>query len=218
MSPKKKGTVQGAGQNAAKADPVRQGRTQSRSSSPRGTLRVADIMTTDVATVAIHATLREVVELLTTEQIHGAPVIEGSRVAGVISMTDVLEFMSAAPGVPAHHAEQSEWEEWEAGGTPEERDLIPADFFVGLWADAGADSFARFREVDGAEWDLLEEHTAEEIMTRKLCLLSPETELRQAARHMLDSGVHRLLVVEDHTLVGIVSTTDILKAVAEGKR
>ncbi|MBI4541298.1 MAG: CBS domain-containing protein [Gemmatimonadetes bacterium] len=41
--------------------------------------------------------------------------------------------------------------------------------------------------------------------------------MREAARYMLRTGVHPVLVTEHRRLLGIVSTTDIVRAVAEGR-
>lgn len=54
-----------------------------------------------------------------------------------------------------------------------------------------------------------------EVMSRTALALGPATDVRQAARFMLKAGVHRILVLEDGRLVGLVSTTDIMKAVAQ---
>ena len=48
-------------------------------------------------------------------------------------------------------------------------------------------------------------------------LLSTVLICQQAARSMLRAGVHRLLVMEDGRLAGLVTTTDLVRAVAAGK-
>ena len=62
-------------------------------------LRLRDIMTTDVVSVPPDATLREVAEVLAERQVSGAPVVDGGRVVGVITATDLVRFESpeAAP-------------------------------------------------------------------------------------------------------------------------
>lgn len=177
-------------------------------------LRLRDIMSSDVITVHPEMTLRDVIGVLTGRGVSGAPVVAGDRVLGVISATDVLEFETATPGVPTERDDRSEWgewepEEWEEGAEP------PAGYYVEMWPDAGADIGERFRSVEGPEWDVLAEHTVSEAMTRTLCALSPEAEVPAAAEYMLKAGIHRVLVVDEGRLAGIVSTTDIVRAVAE---
>ena len=53
-------------------------------------------------------------------------------------------------------------------------------------------------------------------MTRKLEMVTPNASVRTAARRMLDQGIHRLLVVDQGTLVGVVSMTDLVRLIARG--
>lgn len=53
-------------------------------------MRVRDVMTTDVATVAPDTDLRDFAALLVQKRISGAPVVEGGRVIGVVSERDIL--------------------------------------------------------------------------------------------------------------------------------
>ena len=70
----------------------------------------------------------------------------------------------------------------------------------------------------GAEWNSLEEHTISEAMTRTpVCALTPDTLVTVAADYMRRAQVHRVLVMTGKTLVGLVSSTDITAAVADGK-
>jgi CBS domain-containing protein len=53
-------------------------------------MRVRDVMTTDVTTVAPDTDLRDVAALLVKERISGVPVIEAGSVVGVVSEQDIL--------------------------------------------------------------------------------------------------------------------------------
>jgi len=53
-------------------------------------MRVRDVMTTDVATVAPDTDLRDVAALLVQKRISGVPVVEQRRVIGVVSERDIL--------------------------------------------------------------------------------------------------------------------------------
>ena len=68
-----------------------------------------------------------------------------------------------------------------------------------------------------ARQELLEGTAVREIMTRRPYTITPDTDVRAAARQMLYADVHRLFVTEDDRIVGVVSTTDIVRAVAQGK-
>lgn len=166
-----------------------------------------DIMTTRLVTVAPSATLREVADTLSAEGISGVPVVAGERVVGVISAMDLIDFGSSGAAAPA-------------GSEPDfdEVDGDPGSFFSEWWPDAATSEMIGFGEQHaGSEWEALEAHTAEELMTRRLCTLPPDTDLREAARYMVRNGVHRVLVVEGERLAGLATTMDFLRALAEGK-
>ena len=57
----------------------------------------------------------------------------------------------------------------------------------------------------------------ETLMSRKVLAVTPEDPLTRAARLMRQHGVHRLLVIEDGTLRGIVSSLDLLIAIEEAR-
>ena len=121
-----------------------------------------------------------------------------------------------SPGVPAQRSGQTEWGELEAPEFWQEGEETPSAYFVDYWSDAGADLTARFEEPDSPEWDQYEDHVVAEIMTRKVVAVEPGTEIRDVARVMTEAAVHRILVMADGELRGLVSSTDIVRAVADG--
>lgn len=56
-----------------------------------------------------------------------------------------------------------------------------------------------------------------EIMTRHPKSVDPSVPVKVAAQEMLYLDVHRLLVVKDGQLLGVVSQSDIVRAVARGR-
>lgn len=176
-------------------------------------LRVRDLMTTDLMTVSPDLPLRNAIELCAAQHVSGAPVVAGNRVVGVLSTCDILAFESVTPAVPTEgpELEFAEWvrpTEWQEGAGP------PAAFFSEQWSDAGAGVLERFAQAAGPEWDPLAEHTAGEAMTEMICSIAPSADVYAAADYMVRAGVHRLLVMEDERLVGILSSIDIVRAVA----
>lgn len=181
-------------------------------------MKVSDLMTRDVLTVEPEATLRDVASLLATEHIGGAPVVAGERILGVVTATDLIEFDAESPGAPSERLLQ----ETGFGEAPEDiaRDVeqgaeAAAAYFTELWEDAGTDVAERFERTGSPEWNVLDEHTASEVMTRSVFSLPPGTGIRDAARRILDADVHRALIVEDDRLVGMLTSLDIVRAVAE---
>jgi len=63
---------------------------------------------------------------------------------------------------------------------------------------------------------VLKSTLVEDIMTPKPLLIAPTATVREAAQQMLYAEVHRLFVEENGALVGVISQTDIVRAVANG--
>lgn len=64
---------------------------------------------------------------------------------------------------------------------------------------------------------LLEQTPVRDIMTPRPLMIESTAEVHEAARHMLYAEVRRLFVEESGVLVGVISQTDIVRAVATGK-
>lgn len=56
-----------------------------------------------------------------------------------------------------------------------------------------------------------------DLMTATPKTIEPDAAVKLAAQEMLYLDVHRLLVVHDSTLLGVISQADIVRAVAEGQ-
>ena len=180
-----------------------------------GALLVRDVMSRDVVTVSPDMTLRELIDILRSEQVTGAPVVAGSRVLGVVSVSDVLDFEVTRTGVSVQSEESGE----ELAGEPE-TESVPAEDEAGgaafeeWWADAGAETTARYDALAGPEWDVLNEHTVEEVMSVGVRAVRPDLSLADASAFLLREEIHRALVMDGSTLLGIVTTTDITRALA----
>jgi len=138
-------------------------------------LKLKDIMTCDVVSATPDMTIREAMELLTERHVSGAPVIDGGKVVGVFSATDLLAFLA---------------------------DL--SDTTPSL-------TFRRRRRRTAP----LEDVTVDEVMTRKVQSLLPDCSVDAAALLMGERQIHRVLVMQGDILFGIVTTSDVARAVAE---
>ena len=58
--------------------------------------------------------------------------------------------------------------------------------------------------------DRLGERTVSEVMTEGGVTVTPETSISELAKTMRENRVHRVLVLKGATLVGIVSTFDLV--------
>jgi len=62
---------------------------------------------------------------------------------------------------------------------------------------------------------LLEKLKVKEIMTKKVITVAPETPIAEAARTLLNRRIGALPVLKDGELVGIISETDMLRALID---
>ena len=64
----------------------------------------------------------------------------------------------------------------------------------------------------------LHDATAEDVMTPIVFAINAQDSVIEAAKRMVDTGSHRLVVIDDQgRLAGIVSTMDVMKALVGGK-
>lgn len=183
-------------------------------------LRVSDIMTKDVVVATPDMTLREAAELFATHHISGAPVVSGTHVVGVVSAADILEFAASARGLTSEDDEHSPpigWSEPPLHGESSKEVVPLSSYYSEMWSEANDDVTERVAHPRSTDIDLLDEYTVDEIMSRPLVSLSPNDDVLSAADLMRQRAVHRVIVVRDGELVGIVSTLDIVRAVADHK-
>ena len=138
-------------------------------------LRLRDIMTPRVFTATPDMSLRDAMELLSKHHVSGAPVIDGGKVVGIFSATDLLAYVADL------------------------NDTTPSLTF-------------RRRRGRAAP---LEDVTVDEVMTRHVESLPADCAVEEAATLMGSKQIHRILVVSGGEMMGIVSTSDVAKAVAE---
>jgi CBS domain-containing protein len=72
-------------------------------------------------------------------------------------------------------------------------------------------------EDKAARQTLFEGTFVRDLMTSPALTIAPEVDVKEAAQQMLYTGVHRLFVTTDDRVVGVISTTDIVRAVAMGR-
>jgi CBS domain-containing protein len=65
---------------------------------------------------------------------------------------------------------------------------------------------------------VFEETMVQEVMTPRPQTITPEADVKDAAQRLLYLEIHRLFVEQDGKLVGVVSTTDLVRALAGIRR
>jgi len=93
--------------------------------------------------------------------------------------------------------------------------LSDSAFFTDLLSDSDTDVDMRFAGMLDRDIDALDEYTVADAMTTAVQTISPDEDATAAARLMGKTGVHRLLVVDHDRIAGIISTSDLTRAVAE---
>lgn len=179
-------------------------------------LRVGDIMQRDVLVVSPETTVRELTRLLTAKGISGVPVVASSgEVVGVVSSTDVVRLASEEGEVrlsdarwiagPAHAGREAEGEEESDGGS----DALSGYFLP------EEEAFVTERWENQWEEAALDEFTVGDIMTPVSFSIGPEATVTELAQFLVRGRIHRAVVSQDDRLVGIVTTMDVLRAVAD---
>ncbi|MDP3182479.1 MAG: CBS domain-containing protein [Desulfobaccales bacterium] len=127
-------------------------------------MKVREIMVKEVATLDINDELSLANDIMRLGRIRHLPVVDGSRLAGIIS----------------------------------ERDLFRSSLAQALGYGTKASR------------DLMKNMHIKDIMVSEVITVSPETEVGEAVRIMVDKKIGCLPVVEKDRLVGLITETDIL--------
>jgi len=155
-------------------------------------LAAADIMAPNPISIAATANVQEALMLLTDKNFSAAPVIDdGGRPVGVISRSDLL----------IHDREQGR------------KVPLSPDYYLDHDVAAGA------REVpEGFQIESVDRTTVDDIMTPAVFSVRRDTPVSKVVSEMIGLHVHRLFVTDDEgTLVGVISTMDILKNLRPAK-
>jgi CBS domain-containing protein len=171
-------------------------------------------------TVAPEDTLRSAAELLTSAKIGGAPVMTDGTLRGIVTLADILAFEAEQPGVsvsPLDGVGLEPGEEPEIDDAADGHSQEAAAWFLSMWDREGPDSATRMAESEGPGWNALDEHVVAEVMTPAVLTVAPTTPVAEVARLMERAGIHRLVVLDEHEVVGMLTSFDLVRAVAEGR-
>ncbi|MDA1080729.1 MAG: CBS domain-containing protein [Gemmatimonadetes bacterium] len=140
--------------------------------------KLSDVMSRDLVAFTPETSLVDAIELLAERHISGAPVLRGGRVVGVLTASDILEFVATNPT-----------------------------------------ALADFGDSDGNDGrNALAGRTVAEAMSGgPACTLSSDAPVQAAADLMRKANIHRVFVVEHGRLIGVVSSLDITRALADRK-
>jgi CBS domain-containing protein len=147
-----------------------------------------DVMETHVITVDPDLPLLDAHRLFVEEEIHGAPVVDDrGEVLGILSSADLLRAVDDEEGSAGRSPilAGGSLEEVSVGGGPS---IILSDELE-----------SRLREV-----------TVGEVMTAGGVTVSPDTSIEEVAGLMRRHRIHRVPVVSNGSLAGIITTFDLI--------
>lgn len=154
-------------------------------------LTAQDIMNRGVVCAREDMTIGQLIELLRDSRISGAPVLDAEgNLVGVVSTSDIL------------------LRDEDVAGSA----VLDSDYHTSP-GDA----------QDGEEvWDALTSgemtgRSVRDIMSPAIITGSPNTPIEELASMMYCHRIHRLIIVEEGQMAGIVTTMDILKTVMDKK-
>jgi CBS domain-containing protein len=165
-------------------------------------MHVREAMQPEVVSIGPDQSLAELERLLVEKRLGGLPVVERGRLVGVVSRTDILRLL----GVERAIAEAQ------------------ADVYREFYDDPFAPSERAARE-EAEQRQGIEEQIAQRMaslrvrdaMTAEVISVEADAPVRDAAAHMAERRIHRVVVTEGERLAGVLSALDVVRLVAEGR-
>jgi CBS domain-containing protein len=149
-------------------------------------LKVKDVMTPNPVTVRVDSPLREAAGLLRKYHIGGLPVMDGDRVAGIITETDILSLLDV--------------------GDLSDDLWLPSPLEV---IEIPVREFINWERTKRALTDI-SNMEVRRVMSSPVIAIDEEADISEAASLMLHEGIARLPVLRDGKLIGIVTRADIV--------
>ncbi len=154
-------------------------------------MKVHEIMTSDPIVVRVDTPVREAAGLLRENHIGGLPVMEGDRVAGVITESDIISLLKVD--------EPSE-DLWLP--SPLEIIEVPIREYI---------NWGKTRKALSSIGDL----KVGEVMTAPAIVIDADADIEEAAAVMLREGIARIPVIRNGRLAGIVTRADIVRGIGQ---
>ncbi len=151
-----------------------------------------DIMQKHVLSVPPDMPIPELVDFLISHRVSGVPVIEKGKVVGIVSRSDLVRAVSLERSLAGIVAEGFEHEEFAPGEAPPTPGL-------------------RSSAVQA-----LQNRSVRTIMVTDPISVAGDTPVAEVARLLVARHMHRVLVTDGAELLGLISSLDVVRLVAEG--
>jgi CBS domain-containing protein len=147
---------------------------------------VADVMQTEVLKVRDDLSLEELATFLLDHEISGAPVVDDNDgLVGVVSLVDVAKARA------------------DQGGVANDLESYP-DYFDRSWGVELAPEEMHWLRVTG------DGRRVRDVMSTQIYSVPENTPIADAVNLLLKARIHRLLVMREGQLAGIVASSDLL--------
>ena len=204
---------------------IREGNSNTLTTSPRVWLEVGDIMSTDVATVSPKSTVVSAAEIMSSNNISSIVVSENGYISGIVTETDMLkkavveshdfgnmkvEQIMSSP-VRTFTRNLSVMEAGKIMETENIRRLVIIDNKQPVGIVTQSDLVRAL-----ASYTLSKE--VSEIMTSDVAVVDSSETVKAAAEFMASQDISCLVVIDDDSVVGICTERDLLKRIVAVKR
>jgi len=151
-------------------------------------------MRKEVVSFGPHDSVFDVAESLSKNGISGAPVVDGRKIIGVISVTDIVKFMQVRIPESSFFGHESH---------PESLSMMVAGF-----VKEGVEFAEEVRK--------LSKSMVKDFMSKDVVSIHPDATLIEVAETLDTKKIDRLPVVDGKgKLMGIISRTDLLRALLD---
>ncbi|MDD4300570.1 MAG: CBS domain-containing protein [Methanomicrobium sp.] len=151
---------------------------------------IKDVMTPNPVTVMLDSKVSEAAGILRKYRIGGLPVMEGERVVGIVTETDILSLL-------------------ETGDLSDDL-WLPSPLEI---IEVPIREFVNWEKTKKALSDIGESPVSD-IMSGDVVSVEEGADIEEGAKLMLAEGIARLPVMHDDRLVGIVTRQDIVRGIS----
>lgn len=155
--------------------------------------KASDLMSTEVLLVYEGWSIQRLADFFLNRGISGAPVIASDHeLVGVVSVADIFKFENAD-------------------------DEVKTEALKACYRDVTGIDIAN--RADLLEWskNAQKNCTVHQIMARQVISVSIDQSIPDIAAVMVGNDIHRVFVTENEKIVGVVTTTDILRVLMSSK-
>jgi CBS domain-containing protein len=155
-------------------------------------MKVRDVMTPNPVTITVNSKVSEAAGILRKKRIGGLPVMNGERLTGIVTETDILSLL-------------------ETGDLSDDL-WLPSPLEI---IEIPIREYINWEKTKKALSDIGDSPVSD-IMSTEIVSIDDEADIEDAAGLMLSEGIARLPVLKQNRLVGIITRQDIVRGIGTG--